>query len=80
MLVLDRDGVLARMQHEELLSRANCVRCAAVLRRRSLARRLAAPVGHALVRLGVRLLHDGQSEAAIVLECSQPPTPSVTLN
>lgn len=80
MFVLDRDGMLERIRHEELLSRAELARRAAVLRRRPLARRLAAPAGRALVRLGVRLLHYGQSEAAVILERSQPATPSASLN
>jgi hypothetical protein len=85
MVYQDRDGTLARMEHERRLADSKEWRLAQLARparpaQPTLVRRGARLIGHTFVLLGVRLLRYGQSEGALLIERHRPGTPSATLN
>ena len=80
MFYLDRDGTLAKQRHDELLARCAAARIAAQHRNLPVTRRMARPVGRALVHVGALLMRYGRSEGAVVVERRHPGARTAALN
>ncbi|MEN9934572.1 MAG: hypothetical protein RLZZ387_1151 [Chloroflexota bacterium] len=78
----DRDGTLARLQHEERLAEAAVSRLAhtGAEGQIGLARRGALLAGRVLVALGAHMLRYGRADDSVLIAMGQPGARSATMN